>query len=129
MLTDTEMNTLDETFKELEMNDAKRRALADVPDDGPVPWASIQGKTTYRIDKKTGKVDEFRHGYRTNGPKKTRLINLVNQQMVELGAKGVHIQTLFKLLGMKQIDSLHTTTKQWSGVLGRIKKCSQENAD
>jgi hypothetical protein len=77
-------------------------------------------------DKKTGQMYETRPGYRHNGPKKTRLINLVNQQLLQLAQKGVNGETLLKVLGITG-DVFTYTTKQWIGVLSKVKQFRKEN--
>lgn len=68
----------------------------------------------------------MRPGFRTNGPKKMRLIDMANIQMMELGAKGVNVRRLLKLLGIE--GNAHTiTTKQWSGVIGALKQFRRSN--
>jgi hypothetical protein len=62
-----------------------------------------------------------RPGYRTSGHKKTLLINKANKIILELGSKGVHLQNMMTMYKIKA-DSLTTTTKEWSGVIGRLKQ-------
>jgi hypothetical protein len=69
---------------------------------------------------------DTRPGFRSNGPKKTRLINLVNQQFLQLTQKGVNIRPLLALLGITG-DAVTYTTKEWTGVLSKIKTFRQEN--
>jgi hypothetical protein len=74
----------------------------------------------------SGRIYETTKGYRTNGPRKTRLINQMNMHMLELGKKGVHVRRVLAHLGITG-DSLTYTTKQWTGVIGMIVKFRREN--
>jgi hypothetical protein len=67
-----------------------------------------------------------RPGYRTNGHRKTKLINQANAIMLELGAKGINLQHMLKLYGIEKADALRTTTKEWSGVIGRLKQFKKD---
>lgn len=65
-------------------------------------------------------------GFRVNGPRKNKLIDKTNLHLMELGAKGVNVLMLLKLLGIEG-DANSITTKQWSGVIGGIVKFRKEN--
>ena len=67
-----------------------------------------------------------RNGFRTNGDRKTRLINQANAEILALGSKGVNIQLLMKILGIKG-DAFTMSTKEWSGVIGMIKQFRKDN--
>lgn len=65
-------------------------------------------------------------GYRVDGPRKSKVINTVNLHLAQLGAKGVNVRVLMKMIGVtSSYQSL--TTKRWIGVLGRIVQFRREN--
>lgn len=68
----------------------------------------------------------MKNGYRSNDSKKTRLINIVNLQLVELGAKGVNIPMLLKVLNITG-DAQTIPTKKWAGVISALKSFRKEN--
>jgi hypothetical protein len=82
-------------------------------------------RTEYKMDSKD-RLYETRKGYRSNGPRKDRLINQANLILAELGGKGVNILFLLKILGITG-DAVTMTTKQWTGVISKLKTFRKEN--
>lgn len=65
-------------------------------------------------------------GFRQTGHRKAFLIIKANNHLTTLAKNGVHIATLRKVLGL-QLDVNKLTTKQLTGVIGRIVQFRREN--
>lgn len=67
------------------------------------------------------------NGYRQTGPRKQHLINTAKMHIMHLAQKGINPYMLMKVLGISKLDANKTTTKQWSGVIGRIVEFRKDN--
>lgn len=67
-----------------------------------------------------------RKGWRFHGKRKERLINQAQLVLIDLQLAGVHIPTLQKLVGLDR-SIYDITTKEWSGIIGRLKEFKKEN--
>lgn len=65
-------------------------------------------------------------GHRTNGIKKSYLIDLARIELLDIAGKGVNGKMLLKHLGISR-NTKAITTKQWTGVIGRLKEFRKEN--
>jgi hypothetical protein len=66
-------------------------------------------------------------GFRNLGTKKQKLIDQADRLLVRCHQSGIKTNTLLKVLGIHDLDFDKITTKQWTGIIGTLKKFMIDN--